>query len=84
MRFMPRFLARWLIERGALVRTLVIYVWVGAPLLIGYALLQRLFGPYRHWTLWVRGPIAAVVSALFLWAYAVGPLFRFIRGRDDD
>jgi hypothetical protein len=34
-----------------------------------YLVAQQIFGPYRQWTLWVRGPIATTVTAAFLWAY---------------
>ena len=40
-----------------------------AAAIAAYLLAEQIFGPYRHWTLWVRGPIATVVSAAFLWTY---------------
>ncbi|HEY3614033.1 MAG TPA: hypothetical protein VGK92_10020 [Gaiellales bacterium] len=43
-------------------------LWCGVPL-GGYWLAEWIFGPYRHWTLWIRGPISTVVTAAFLWAY---------------
>jgi hypothetical protein len=49
----------------------VVVAYVGA-----YLIAERIFGPYRHWTLWVRGPIATVVTAAFLWAFVGRHLWR--------
>jgi hypothetical protein len=60
---------------------LAVFPLVAWPVAIigAYLVAEQIFGPYRHWTLWVRGPIATVVMAAFLWAF-VG---RHIFGPDD-
>jgi hypothetical protein len=57
------------------VRALFQRHWVLAWLLLCAAVLrvdrlaEWISGPYGHWRLWVRGPIAMVMAAAFLWAY---------------
>ena len=70
---MPRILVRWLADQGTFVRLLVVSTWAFAVIAAVYLPLRWAFGPYRHWTLWVRVPIAALLGYCFVLLCVVGP-----------